>query len=487
MKGKLLTFGVSLLAVATIGVVQLQSKAVDNSRDCDRFAVIRCGTLNGDELRAEYDSNNAAGSNGDTTVRDDIKKVFTAMGISKADLQGGFKQGIVRKNGTVEVDGKVVATNAMTAARGLGGTQIPGTNAQKVSVSAMADAQTALVKLDSNGKFQYAVMKPCGNPVSATPKEEPQPPTPQPVAKCEGVKATMQERTKYMVTATASAKDGAKIKSYNFKVTTGSTTLVDKTYASDKETQSVVYQDLQPGEYKVKVTVDTSEGVKDGKECVATFTVAPEPTQPTPAVNLTKFVVKDGQKYALVNKDVEFSYLVTVTNTGSTDLTDVTVTDTPDSRITLLSVEPPTNATIKDNKLTVTKLSLLKNESRMFTIKAKVSQAYAGKIPNTACVDAPTVPGNPDKCDTADVEVPTTPTPPQIEVCVINDKTVRMVPKADVDANPTLYTTDLSQCKEVEIPEELPQTGPIETALSMIGAMSVVGSAAYYIASRRTA
>ena len=482
MKGKLLVFGISLLAAATIGVVQLQTMAVDNSRDCDRFAVIRCGTLTRSELIKEYETNNAAGANGSTATQGDIKKIFTAMGISRSDLNLNVKQGVVYKDGSVKVDGKVVATNAKTAARGIGGTQIAGTNAQKVSVSAMGDAQTAMVFYE-NGKFKFAVMKPCGNPVSATPKEEPKP-EPQPEAKCVGVTATMQERNKYLVEATAQTKDGAKIKSYNFKVTSGSKTIFDKDYPTSNKKQSVVYQGLQPGEYKVKVTVKTSEGVKGGQDCVATFTVAPEPTQPTPGVTITKFVDND-KKYLRVNENVEFSYRIDVTNTGNVDLENVVVTDTPDRAITLLSVTPP-SGTIENNTFVYTIPKLLKGETRTFTLTAKVPAAQAGRLVNTVCVDAPSVPGNPDKCDSAEVEVPPTSVPGKIEVCLVDEKRIIQITEDEYDR--TIHSKNLADCDEPEeeTPAELPKTGPVETMMSVFGAMNLAGASAYYLASRRS-
>lgn len=490
MKGKLFAFGLSLVAVATIGVVQLQTKAVDGSRDCDQFAVIRCGTMNGDELRAEYNSNNKNNSNGDTTEQSDIQKVFTGMGISKADLNGSFKQGVVYKNGDVKVDGKTVATGAMMAARGLGGTQIAGTNAQKVSVNEMSDAQTAMVKLDKDGKFLFAVMKPCGNPVSATPKVEPPKPEPTPTAECVSVKVVESKPAEYTTTATAKVTGGATIESYTFNLYRGGQEIMNKTYPSTKEEQSVVYAITDPGEYKVVTSVKTSEGRKTGPACEATFTRPPAPTPETPGVTIEKYVNND-QKYARVNADVEFSYRVVVTNTGSTDLNNVVVTDTADKGITLLSVTPPggTITAPKDANgqyvFAYTIPKLLKGEARTFTLSAKVPVALAGKLVNTVCVDAPEVPGNPDKCDKAEVEVPPTPVPGKIEVCVLETKEVKMIDQATYDANPSLYSKNVADCKEEEVVTELPETGPAETVLSVMGAMSLVGSAAYYVASRR--
>lgn len=487
MKGKFLAFGVSLLAMATIGVVQLQTKAVDNSRDCDQYAVIRCGALNGDELRAEFESNNTSGSNGYTTEQGDIKKIFNSMGINKADLEGGFKQGIVYKNGNVEVDGKVVATNAQVAARGLGGTQIPGTNAQKVPASAMGDAQTAMVKMDQDGKFLFAVMKPCGNPVTAEPKKTPEP-QPEPKAECVSLKLIEQEPTKYALTATAKVSGGAKIESYTFELFRGTDRIMNNTYASTNESQSVVYVVTDPGEYKATVSVKTSEGAKTSNTCQVTFSrkATPPPPPQTPAVDITKFVNND-QKYARVNTNVEFSYRIQVKNTGTVDLENVTVTDTPNAGITLIErVTPPIDgAKFANNTFTITGMKLLKGEVRTFTLYAKVPVALAGKLPNTVCVDAPAVPGTPDKCDTAEVEVPPTPVPGKIEVCLKNED--RYVQINENEFNDQIHSRNPDDCKKVETPTELPETGPVETFASIIGAMSLVGASAYYVVSRRSA
>lgn len=484
MKGKLLAFGVSLLAMATIGVVQLQTKAVDSSRDCDQFAVIRCGTVNGDELRAEYDSNNGSGANGDTTVQGDIKKVFTAMGISRADLQGGFKQGVVHKDGTVTVDGKVVATGAHMAARGLGGTTIAGTNAQKVSVSAMADAQTALVKMDQNGKFLFAIMKPCGNPVTAAAKVQQQQPQPQPEAKCVSLTVVEQERTKFAATAQASTSGGAQVKSFTFKVFRSDNTVVfDNTYPATSNEQSVVYIVNEPGTYRVKATIDTTEGVKGGPNCEATFTVKDVPVQPAPAVDIQKFVDND-KKFLRVNANVEFSYRIDVKNTGNVDLDNVVVTDTPDRGITLVSVSPPSGK-IENNTFMYTIPKLLKGETRTFALTAKVPVAQAGRLVNTVCVDAPAVPGSPDKCDKAEVEVPPAPVPGKIEVCLKNED--RFVQINENEFNDQIHSRNRADCEVVEAPAELPQTGPVETIMSAFGAMSMVGASAYYLTSRRHA
>lgn len=381
MKARLMGLSVSILALLGAGVSITQVSALDTSRDCDQYAIIRCGTMSPNELRTEYASNNANGSNGYSGTQSDIQRIFSAMNISRDSLNGTFKNGVVYRNGEVKVDGKTVATGAVMAARGLGGTQIAGTNAQRVSVSAMGDAQTAMVKMDGNGKFLYAVMKPCGNPVTATPTE----------------------------------------------------------------------------------------------------TTPPQQPEPKPGVTIEKYVNRD-KKYQRVNENVEFSYRIVVKNTGETNLKNVKVTDTPQAGITLLSVQPPVGQ-IRNNVFTYTIPQLSKGESRSFAITAKVPAYKAGKLVNTVCVDAPEVPGNPDKCDKATVEVPPTPVPGKIEVCVLADKTIQQI--EETAFNPSLHSKNLDDCEETVTPPELPKTGMVDSILSMVGAMSLAGSGAYYAMSRR--
>lgn len=473
MKGKFLAFLLALFGVATLGVVQLQANAaVDTSRDCDRFAVVRCGMMSTSEMRVEYDTNNGSPANGTTTRQSDIQRIFSAMGISRSELNGTFHSGIVYQDGTVKVGGKTVATGAMMAARGLGGSPISGTNANKISVSHMGSAQTAFVKFDSNGRFKFAVMKPCGNPVTATPPK----PQPQPAALCKNLAITKIERTKFRFDARAETKNGAKVRSYQFVVSRGSQQIAKKTITTSKLSASYTYTAQQPGTYTVRVNVNTSVGQKSGANCVKQFTVAQPPTPKTPGVDIEKFV--ENIKYKRVGINVEYDYQINVINTGDVDLKNVVVTDTPDQGITLVSASA---GTVEDNTWTYTIPELKIGETMEFTLTAKVPTYLAGILTNTVCVDAPEVPGNPDDCDKADVDVPKQ--PGKIEVCEL--ATNKIITIDEEDYNPELHSFDLSDCDEAPVVEELPKTGPTETALSLMGAMSLAGSSAYYLASRR--
>lgn len=176
---KLLVAGiVSLLAVGGCMFIRpvAASATVDDTPDCDTVAIIKCGFKSLAEMRADYRANDYG----------DVHKIYNAFGISATDLKDNstFKSGIVWRDGRVTVDGKVVATRAMTAGRWNNPTsdmtRMPGTvRAYRMDTSHFTDeGQTAFVKFDNDGKFLFAVIKSCGNPVSANPKAVPQPPAP---------------------------------------------------------------------------------------------------------------------------------------------------------------------------------------------------------------------------------------------------------------------------------------------------------------------
>lgn len=476
---KLLGFALAIVSVATIGMVQLDAKAyVDTTRDCDKYAVIYCGTMSVSEARNKYDKG---------------AKIFQAMGISKNEISGTFKKGVVYQNGNVTVGGKVVAKNAKTAIRNMsGGNKIPGTNAAIYSTSRMGSAQAALVKFDQFGRFEFAIMTPCGNPVTATPTQ------PKPVAKCDSLQVTPLEnsRTKFTFKANATVKNGAKIKSYTYVVTKNGKTVLNET----TNKASYTYTANDSGKYTVRLKVNTTigDGIT-GANCVKSFTVEEETN---PSVKIEKFVGPSLEKHYTTDVNAVYDYTLKVTNTGNIQLKDAVVTDTPEEGIELVSAEV---GEIKDNVWTTT-VTLAPGESKTFILKAKVPEYKDGSIVNTVCVDATEVPGKPDDCDSATVEVPE---PTYTLVC--DPETGDIITVKEEDAGNYL-PKDSEKCKEApemcpiegkedlpadsedckEVPEnpkagpvELPETGPAETAMQLVGAMSIVGASSYYIASRR--
>lgn len=169
-----------LVAAITIPATMLlsvrpASAAIDTTRDCDTVAIIKCGALSVSELRGD-------------AKQGDVPRVFANFGISQSKLNG-FVDGVVWKDGRVTLgsrgEGRLVANNAVTAGRWNNPTsdmtRIPNTDrAYRMSTSHFTDdGQIAFIKV-VNGTFQFAVIKTCGNPVTATPVTPPPAPPPAP-------------------------------------------------------------------------------------------------------------------------------------------------------------------------------------------------------------------------------------------------------------------------------------------------------------------
>ena len=122
-----------------------------------------------------------------------------------------------------------------------------------------------------------------------------------------------------------------------------------------------------------------------------------------------------------------------------------------------------------------------------FTIKAKVPEYKAGTIKNTVCVDAPSVPGNPDDCDDATVEVPK---PGEETVCLLEGKKYPFTIK-EGEFDSSLHSRNPADCEEVvvppspETPVELPNTGAGDTILNTLGIGALTTALLAYLASRR--
>lgn len=166
-------------AAASLAVIVPPAEVAANGpRDCDSNAVMRCGALSEAELIQKYRANQAGNT----------QAIFSHFGInSEAELMG-MVEGSINGSNQVFVGDRLVATDAYTAGRQRidrrGGVSTPIVNGaafmRQPSVS-FRDARSSLstfVKLDQHGNFLYAVIKSCGNPVTAKPVRQPEPVTP---------------------------------------------------------------------------------------------------------------------------------------------------------------------------------------------------------------------------------------------------------------------------------------------------------------------
>ncbi|HSW97872.1 MAG TPA: hypothetical protein VLF89_08660 [Candidatus Saccharimonadales bacterium] len=153
----------------------------------DSNAIIWCGAnSNGSAQpsRITYTYNHGDGHNSAKSIQNIYGSGF--FGITSSEIQNlgsTAKVGSVTKSGDVIVGGKVVATNAVTAGRlNISGSTKRTSNGtvfytRPPKVSFLSNSLSAYVVM-VNGKFKFAILISCGNPVIGTPKAPAPTPTP---------------------------------------------------------------------------------------------------------------------------------------------------------------------------------------------------------------------------------------------------------------------------------------------------------------------
>lgn len=163
---------------AAIGVQQYASEANVNAAACSDNDIVRCGTHNYGDITRAYDENKHG----------DVRAIFDHYWI-KRTLPAGAQvyDGQANPDGTVTANGRVVAKNASSIGRqainhskpiAINGKTYYETSHEDGKAFANPNASlAALVVLDADGNFMYALVKACGNPIYATPVP---PPAPEP-------------------------------------------------------------------------------------------------------------------------------------------------------------------------------------------------------------------------------------------------------------------------------------------------------------------
>lgn len=472
---KSLIVGVAIAAGAFVsfGMLNPAGTAV-SAADCSSNSVIKCGFSSVAELRSKYKAN-ATG---------DLDELFNRYGLTSSVINGAsVRNGTVYKDGRLVVDGKVVGTNA----RSVGRDYMPGSTSftaggtkfyeRPTSVSMVPNSMSVLVFYDAAGNVIAAVMHDCANPVRVTV-------TPKPEYRCDALNAKKINRTTYDYSVAYTAKNGATFKSYSINFGDGK--------SASGRTSTTRHEYAKAGTYTATATVFFSaNGESRSVNCAVKVTVENPPVVNKPSVSIEKTV--NGKEHTVVKLNKEFTYEVKVTNTGNVALKYAVISDKAPANITFKKASA---GTISNGQWTH-KVSLAVKESKTFKITAVLNKYVAGRITNTACVDAPQVPGKPDDCDKATIETPKPPVEGEIIVCVVSEKTVKTIKEKEFDS--TTMTKDIEKCDEApvvpetpETPEtpaapvaELPQTGATDLLGGTIGIGSIASAAYYYAQSRR--
>lgn len=168
----------SVLLLSGLGL-GVADAATSQPRDCNDNSVIYCGVY------TKTGFNNIINSNNDGHGHTDMKAIYLQQGrgITLANFDSSDTvDGVTTKDGRVIVNGKVVATGAWSTGRHkvAGAVQSGSLWSTPNSVQFLSDSIPAFVNM-AGGTFHYAIIKSCGNTVTAKPVPKPTPtPTPKP-------------------------------------------------------------------------------------------------------------------------------------------------------------------------------------------------------------------------------------------------------------------------------------------------------------------
>lgn len=311
-----------VFAIAMTGAIGLghatkqKIQAASYSPDCTANAILTCGTHDQNDFINKVNSNNG-GKNGD------LKAVYDRFGLQGADYER-FKRearpGMAYKNGTIVVDGRVVATDAWSIGRSkkAHSWNANGYWADTAQNVFRNNEVPVMVLFDANGAMEFAVMHACGNPTTGKPVN--------PAFDCRSLtkSAVPNEKDTYMFNVDAPATNGATVARvvYNFG---------DGTTETRNDLGAVKHKFTKPGNYTVSVSVTfnlpggktrTVEGVKCKTQVtvVAPFYACVQllPAALNDKKTQFRFTVRTSQGNGATLKDVDFTLDGSNTTTGVT-------------------------------------------------------------------------------------------------------------------------------------------------------------------------
>jgi PKD domain len=239
-------FGCGTLVVGIIGFSKANASFI---QDCSPNSIITCGAQDPSTFAAIVKSNN------DKSKHKDLQAIFTKFGLESTNLDQfvtSAQEGVAKTDGTVIVNGRVVASDAWSIGRthysfaspyNIGGK----TYWKSLDTDVLKQNLPVMVMFNSRGQMQFAVMNACGNPIKAK--------TLSPKFSCD----LLQEQSvkgmanTYDFTTRASASAGAKVVKVTYDFGDGSSNVV-----ANSLSQKVRHTFNKPGTWTIRVSVTVS-------------------------------------------------------------------------------------------------------------------------------------------------------------------------------------------------------------------------------------
>lgn len=265
-----------VVSVFAIQAVTIQSVGAQAVQDCSDNSIIKCGASSPANLITKIKSGNPS----------DLGAVYKYFGLTSGEYDAFAREakvGKAYKNGTIVVDGQVVATDAWSIGREAKSYSKPLKIDGKTYHYSYAkdvfnrDSLDAFVWFDKEGRLGAMVLASCGNPMGAKPVT--------PGYTCNQLKMTpvTGKKNTYSFATDASAVKGATISRVVYDFGDGSAQ-VSKT----SPTEAVTHTYAKTGSFAAKVTVyvklpSGKEVAVNGAGCAKQITVK-EKEQPKPPV-----------------------------------------------------------------------------------------------------------------------------------------------------------------------------------------------------------
>jgi len=371
----------------------------------------------------------------------DYKAIYAAFGLDPSQIDRlamTAKMGVAYRDGTVKVDGKVVATNGISLGRekksysqtvNIGGK----TYYQDRDQDAFLSDIPALVMMNGD-QFEFAALTACGNPVKGTPTGLP------PQYSCDMLHPKQINRTTFSYTTDATALHGAAVSKFVYDFGDGTT------QTTTSGSQVVTHEYAKEGTFTTKVTVYVSV---NGETQAVTAAECAKPVEVKPVPQTPAYACSALSPATINQQSRQYRFTVKTTQSGGATLKDVSF-DFGDSQ-SVTGVKPSDDNTASSEHTYA--------QAGSYTIVATVNFNIAGDVKSATC----------------QASISPEQTPPQ------ECKPGVPVGSAQCTECKPGVQNGSPECS----PEQLPNTSGVSVLGGTVGGGSILTAGGYFVRSRR--